>query len=214
MSKVELVFILDRSGSMGGLELDTIGGFNSMLEKQKKESEAYVTTVLFDHDIETIHDRVSISEMKPLTEKEYYVRGSTALLDAIGYSIDHIEKVHKYIRKEDCPDSVLFVITTDGMENASRKYTYNKIKDMIETKKKSGWQFIFMGANIDAVQEAGRFGINESMAVNYHADSIGTRKNFDALGKIVNRMMSCPVMEESSIEEELDYVRRDYASRK
>ena len=165
----ELVFILDRSGSMGGMEKDTIGGFNSMLDKQRKETgEAVVSTVLFDNEIEVIHDRVSISNVQNLTDKDYFVRGCTALLDAVGGAIHHIGNVHKYARKEDVPEKTLFIITTDGMENSSRKYTYEKVKSMIaKQKKKYGWEFLFLGANIDAIQEAGRFGIDASHAVNY-----------------------------------------------
>lgn len=152
----ELVFILDRSGSMAGLERDTIGGFNAMLEKQKREEgEALVSTVLFDNDVVVIHDRVPVANVQPLTEKEYYVRGCTALLDAVGGAIHHIGNVHKYAMEEDVPEKTLFVITTDGMENASRRYTYDKVKRMIEhEKEKYGWEFLFLGANIDAAAEA------------------------------------------------------------
>ena len=172
----EIVFILDRSGSMAGLEGDTIGGFNSMIAKQKGEpGEALVSTVLFDNKTEVIHDRVDIWKIEPLTDRDYYVRGCTALLDAVGGAIHHIGNVHKYAREEDRPEKTLFVITTDGMENASRKYSYEKLKAMIERQKeKYGWEFIFLGANIDAAKEAARFGISEDRAANYHADSAGT----------------------------------------
>lgn len=179
----EIVFILDRSGSMGGLERDTIGGFNSMIEKQKKEDgEAYVSTVLFDNHQEVIHDRVNLQEIQPLTDREYYVRGSTALLDAIGGAIHHIGNIHKYAREEDRPEKTMFVITTDGMENASRKYDYNRVKAMIERQKeKYGWEFIFLGANIDAAKEAARFGISADRAVTYHADHKGTAVIYEAV---------------------------------
>lgn len=175
----ELVFILDRSGSMSGLEKDTIGGFNSMLEKQRKEpGDAVVSTVLFDNETEVIHDRVVIADVPNLTDKEYFVRGCTALLDAVGGAIQHIGNVHKYARKEDVPEKTLFIITTDGMENASHHYTYDKVRNMIERQKERyGWEFLFLGANIDAAAEAKRFGIDESMAANYHCDEVGTVLN-------------------------------------
>ena len=183
----ELVFILDRSGSMAGLEGDTIGGFNAMIEKQKSEpGEALVSTVLFDHESEVIHDRVDIQRIEPMTRNEYYVRGCTALLDAVGGAIHHIGNVHKYAREEDRPEKTLFVITTDGMENASRKYSYDRLKTMIERQKeKFGWEFIFLGANIDAAKEAARFGISEDRAANYHADSKGTAVVYEAVSEAV-----------------------------
>ena len=179
----EIVFILDRSGSMGGLESDTIGGFNSMIGKQKKEDgECYVTTVLFDSVVETLHDRVKLSEIKKMTDKEYFVRGSTALLDAIGRTIKHISDIHKYVREEDVPAHTIFVITTDGMENSSREYSSDKVKKMIEKKKEKGWEFLFLGANIDAVETAKSFGIAKECAVNYHCDAEGTALNYDGVG--------------------------------
>ncbi|MBQ4578862.1 MAG: VWA domain-containing protein [Clostridia bacterium] len=189
----ELVFILDRSGSMGGLEADTIGGFNSMIEKQKKEAgEAYVSTVLFDNESEVIHDRVRLSEVPHLTEEQYYVRGCTALLDAVGKAIHHIGNVHKYARKEDVPQRTLFVITTDGMENASREYTYEKVRKMIERQKERfGWEFLFLGANIDAAREAGRFGISADRAANYHCDSAGTALNYETISDAVSKVRCC-----------------------
>ena len=183
----ELDFILDRSGSMAGLEGDTIGVFNAMIEKQKREpGEALVSTVLFDHESEVIHDRVDIQRIEPMTRNEYYVRGCTALLDAVGGAIHHIGNVHKYAREEDRPEKTLFVITTDGMENASRKYSYDRLKTMIERQKeKFGWEFIFLGANIDAAKEAARFGISEDRAANYHADSKGTAVVYEAVSEAV-----------------------------
>ena len=183
----EVVFILDRSGSMSGLEADTIGGYNSMLEKQKTgEGEVIISTVLFDDKIEVIHDRKPITEVKPISGEEYYVRGCTALLDAIGGAIHHIGHTHKEADPNDVPEKTLFIITTDGMENASKKYTYDKIKKMVEKKKKKlGWEFIFMGANIDAVSVAGRFGVDKSRAVRYNCDSVGTMLNFKVMSDLV-----------------------------
>ncbi len=183
----EVVFILDRSGSMNGLEADTIGGFNSMLEKQKKvEGEVLVSTVLFDHLIEVLHDRVDIRKIEPMTSKDYFVRGNTALLDAVGSAIHHIGNVHKYARAEDVPEHTLFVITTDGMENASHTYSVERVKQMIERQKsRYGWEFIFLGANIDAVGTARHFGIDENRAVNYHCDSAGTALNFEVLSDTI-----------------------------
>ena len=187
----EAVFILDRSGSMGGLENDTIGGFNSMIEKQKKqEGEAYVTTVLFDGDVETLHDRIPVCEVAPLTEKDYYVRGCTALLDAIGMTVEHIEKVHRYQRREDVPENTVFVITTDGLENASRKFDSATVKKMIEKKKADGWEFLFIGANIDAVETAAKVGIGADRAVNYHADACGTAVLFDTVSEAIEDVRS------------------------
>ena len=162
----EIVFILDRSGSMSGLEMDTIGGYNSMIAKQKEqEGEALISTILFDNVTEVIHDRVPLSKVEPITEKEYFVRGSTALLDAVGGAIHHISNIHKYAREEDVPEKTLFIITTDGMENSSRQYSYDKVKKMVEKKKaKNNWEFIFLGANIDAVSVANKIGVDKSSA--------------------------------------------------
>lgn len=182
----EIVFILDRSGSMRGLEEDTIGGFNSMIKKQKKEDgKCYVTTVLFDSVVETIHDRVDLEKIGEMTDKDYFVRGSTALLDAIGKTVKHIGNIHKYAREEDVPAHTIFVITTDGMENSSREYSSDKVKKMIEKKKEKGWEFIFLGANIDAVETARSFGIAKENAVNYHSDAKGTALNYECVGMAI-----------------------------
>lgn len=185
---IELVFILDRSGSMSGLEADTIGGFNAMIEKQKKaEEKALVSTVLFDNVSEVIHDRVNIMDIRPMTDRDYTVGGCTALLDAIGGAIHHIGNVHKYARQEDVPEHTMFVIITDGMENASRFYRSERVKQMIERQKERyGWEFLFLGANIDAVETAGRFGIGADRAVNYHSDRRGTRLNYEVLSEAIS----------------------------
>ena len=195
----EIVFILDRSGSMSGLEKDTIGGFNAMIEKQRREpGEAYISTVLFDNCSEVIHDRVSLDKVPALTEKEYFVRGCTALLDAVGGAIHHIGNVHKYAREEDRPEKTLFVITTDGMENASRTYTYDKVKAMISRQKeKYGWEFLFLGANIDAAKEAGRFGIAPERATNYHADTKGTNVIYESLSCAIGNFRARNSMSDS-----------------
>ena len=184
----ELVFILDKSGSMHGLEPDTIGGFNSMIEKQKREEgTAVVSTILFSDESSVIHDRVSLDEIKPLTEKEYSVGGCTALIDAIGGAIHHIGNIHKYARNEDVPEHTMFVITTDGMENASRRYSSDKVKQMIERQKeKYGWEFLFLGANIDAVETAKRFGISSDRAVKYVSDKEGTALNYEILNQAIS----------------------------
>jgi len=181
----ELVFILDRSGSMSGLERDTIGGFNSMIEKQKKEAgEAVVSTVLFDGVSEVIHDRLPLERVPEMTEREYFPRGCTALLDAVGGAVHHIGNVHKYARREDVPEKTLFVITTDGYENASTRYSYERVKRMIERQtEQHGWEFLFLGANIDAASEAKRFGIRADRAVDYKCDAAGTALNFEVVGE-------------------------------
>lgn len=183
----EIVFILDRSGSMSGLEADTIGGFNSLIRKQRaEEGEAIISTVLFDNFSEVIHDRVPLDKITEMTRKDYYVRGCTALLDAVGGAVHHIGNVHKYARAEDVPEHTMFVITTDGMENASRQYDSEKVKKMIERQKeKYGWEFLFLGANIDAVETARHFGISEDRAVNYHSDSEGTQLNYEVLSEAI-----------------------------
>lgn len=188
----EVVFILDRSGSMAGLESDTIGGFNATIAKQKKEEgEALVSTVLFDNNSRVIHDRVPISEVKNMTEKDYQVGGSTALLDAIGGAIKHIRMIHKVIREEDVPEHTMFVIITDGMENSSRKYSSAKVKEMISKRKaKDNWEFLFLGANIDAVETAGHIGIDADRAVQFHSDSVGHAVNFGAVCEAVSAVRS------------------------
>ena len=207
----ELVFILDRSGSMSGLEKDTIGGFNSMIEKQKKqEGECYISTVLFDNESEVIHDRVKLSEIKPMTEDDYYVRGCTALIDAIGGAIHHIGNVHKYARPEDVPEHTMFIITTDGMENASRRYTSDRVKAMIERQKeKYGWEFLFIGANIDAVETAAQYGINPDRAVNYNADEKGTKILYATVSESICQMRAnAPLQANWSEEVNKDYQKR------
>ena len=183
----ELVFIIDRSGSMSGLESDTIGGFNSMIRKQKQaEGEALISTVLFDNESEVLNYRVNVKDIQPMTEHDYTVRGTTALIDAIGGAIHHIGNVHKYARQEDVPEHTMFVITTDGMENASRYYSSDKVKKMIERQKvKYGWEFLFLGANIDAVETASHFGIGADRAVNYNCDSEGTALNYEVVSDAI-----------------------------
>ena len=208
----EMVFILDRSGSMSGLESDTIGGFNAMIDKQKREEgEALVSTVLFDNDSTVIHDRVNVQQVKPMTEREYSVRGCTALLDAIGGAIHHIGNVHKYAREEDVPERTVFVITTDGMENASRRYDSDKVKRMIEHQKnKYGWEFLFLGANIDAVETASHFGIDRDRAVRYHSDSRGTALNYDVVSRTISAMRcGAPICSNWKEEIEEDFASRD-----
>ena len=195
----ELVFIIDRSGSMSGLESDTIGGFNSMIEKQKKEDgECYVSTVLFDNVSEVLHDRVRLSEIRPLTDREYTVRGCTALLDAIGGAIHHIGNIHKYARPEDVPEHTMFIITTDGLENASHRYDSEQVKRMIERQKeKYGWEFLFIGANIDAVETARSYGIDEDRAVNYNADSKGTGILYESVACAVSNVRKCAPLDKT-----------------
>ena len=207
----ELVFILDRSGSMAGLEGDTIGGFNAMIEKQRRQDgECFVSTVLFDNVSEVLHDRVELKKIKPMTDKDYTVRGCTALIDAIGGAIHHIGNVHKYARREDVPEHTVFVITTDGMENASHIYSSDQVRAMIEKqKRKYGWEFLFIGANIDAVETAARYGISEDRAVNYHADSIGTQVLYESVSNVVGCVRANKSIEEDwSISIEEDYKRR------
>ena len=209
--KVEVVFIMDRSGSMGGLEADTIGGFNAMLAKQKEESDNIIwSTVLFDHISEVIHDRVPVDKVEELDSDTYYVRGSTALLDAVGGAIHHIGNVHKYAREEDRPSKTLFVITTDGMENSSVIYDYDRVRRMIERQqKKYGWEFIFLGANMDAVSVAGRIGIAPQRSARFHNDGIGIAKNFEVVSESMCKMSKGYTLADG----ELDAIRADYAER-
>ena len=207
----ELVFILDRSGSMAGLESDTIGGFNSMIEKQRKEEgECYVSTILFDNFSEVLHDRVKLSEIKPMTDREYTVRGCTALIDALGGAIHHIGNVQRYARPEDVPAHTMFIITTDGMENASRKYTSERVKQMIKRQKERyGWEFLFIGANIDAVETAARYGIDRDRAVNYNADRKGTNVVYESVSRAVCQVRSCKGLSDDwSAEIDEDYRKR------
>jgi uncharacterized protein YegL len=210
----EIVFILDRSGSMGGLESDTIGGFNSMLKKQQAEpGEARMTTALFDHGYEILHDRIDIRAVNPITEKEYFVRGSTALLDAVGRTIHKIGNAQKNSKPEYRADKVIFIITTDGMENASHEYTYDKVKKLIERQKSQyGWEFIFLGANIDSVEFAGRLGITRNRAQNFHNDRIGIALNLrvvsDAIAAHRLAPAGMPLDENWGAEIEDDYRRR------
>lgn len=209
--KLELVFILDKSGSMAGLEADTIGGYNSMLKKQQKEEgEAFVTTVFFNHDYELLHDRINVKGISPITEDDYQVGGTTALLDAIGSTIQKISNVQKRTNEENRADKVLFVITTDGMENASREYTANKIKQMVTRQKEQfGWEFMFLGANIDSISTAEKYGIDEEFAVNYHADNKGTQLNYQAVNEAVMMMRSGKKIDRSWKE----IIERDFSQR-
>lgn len=195
----EIVFILDKSGSMSGLEKDTIGGYNSFLKRQKEvEGEAYVSTVLFSHYSQVIHDRIPIEKIEPLTEAQYQTDGCTALLDAIGGAIHHIGNVHKYARDEDRPEKTIIVITTDGEENSSNKYTYPKIKKMIERQtEKYGWEFVFLGANIDAIGEAGKIGIRADRAVRYECDGVGTVLNFECMSESISGLRMGKAMDAS-----------------
>lgn len=194
----ELVFILDRSGSMSGLESDTIGGYNAMLDKQKKEvGEAFVTTVLFDDNYELLHDRINIRGINTITEKDYYVRGTTALLDAIGKTINKITNAHKHTIEDERPSKTLFIITTDGLENASREFNDKKVKKMIEERKESGWEFIFLGANIDAVKVGKDFGIKEDECVNYNSDGLGTTTLYESVSQAVSFMRASGKLDKS-----------------
>ena len=189
----EIVFVLDRSGSMSGLEAGTIGGFNSLIKKQRKEKgEALVSTVLFDDECNVIHDRVPIADVRKLTEREYFVRGCTALLDAVGGAIQHIGNIHKYARDEDRPEKTIFIITTDGMENASHRYNFQQVKKMVKRQTdKYGWEFLFLGANIDAIEAAGNIGIRASRAVTYRNDEAGTALNYKVMEEAIHHVRCC-----------------------
>ena len=202
----EIVFILDRSGSMSGLEADTIGGFNSLIKKQRKEpGEALVSTVLFDDTCDVIHDRVPMEKVAKLTEDTYFVRGCTAILDAVGGAIHHIGNIHKYARDEDRPEKTLFIITTDGMENASRRYTYKKVKQMVERQKaRYGWEFLFLGANMDAIAVAVNIGIHADRAVTYQCDEEGTALNYEVLGEAIHHVRSSDKMLAPSWKRKID----------
>lgn len=208
----ELVFILDKSGSMAKLAKDTIGGFNSLIDKQRKEEgECYVSTVLFDNTSQVIHDRVELSHVRPMQAKDYVPYGSTALIDAIGGAVHHIRNVHRYARKEDVPAHTLFIIMTDGMENASHHYTSDAVKKMIQIQKeKFGWEFLFIGANIDSVETAARFGIDRERAVDYHADQKGTETVYETLSSAIRSVRQDMAMEASWSDE----IRKDYEKRK
>lgn len=208
----ELVFILDRSGSMAGMEGDTIGGFNSIIARQKKEEgTAYVTTVLFSNDSEVIHDRLPLEKIRPMTEKDYSVGGCTALLDSIGSSIEKIDMIHRYIRPEDVPEKTMFVITTDGLENASHKYDADQVRKMVEARKESGWEFVFMAANIDAVSAASKVGIAPEMAVNYHNDGAGAHAMYDAVCCAISSVRSKKSLKNKAWREAAD---ADFEARK
>ncbi|MBR5340722.1 MAG: VWA domain-containing protein [Erysipelotrichaceae bacterium] len=207
----ELVFIMDRSGSMSGLEEDTIGGFNSFIEKQKREKgECLVSTVLFNQHSKVIHDRVSLSEIKKMTRDDYLASGTTALIDALGDGIHHIKTVHRYIRKEDVPANTIFVIITDGLENASHKHTSDEVKKMVEQQKEEGWEFLFLAANIDAVETAKHYGISADRATEYCCDEEGIETNFNSLEESISHFRKC-----GSIAKNWDAkIRKDYQSRK
>ena len=211
----ELVFILDRSGSMSGLEEDTIGGFNSLIEKQKaEEGEALVSTVLFDGLQEVLYDRVPLQQVEQMTRKQYYVRGTTALLDAVGGAIHHIGNVHKYAREEDRPAKTLFIITTDGMENASHNYSYDQVKKMItRQQEKYHWEFLFLGANIDAAATADRFGIRRGNAVNFENDSEGIKLNYRVLSETVATYRRAEPAAARVSGDWADEIREDYTKR-
>lgn len=206
----EIVFILDRSGSMEGLEQDTIGGFNSVLQKNRKRGNpTVVSTILFDDRIDVICDRKNIKDVEPLTDKEYYVRGCTALLDAVGSSIEHVSKVQKALPKHHRAKNIMFVITTDGYENASRQFSYSKVKKLIEKKSAKGWEFIFMGANIDAAAEATRIGINASRAAQYCADSMGTQAVFESIDNAMCQISDAGLTGSWKLDIEEDMARRN-----
>lgn len=195
----ELVFILDKSGSMAGLEKDTIGGFNAMIEKQKKlDGECLVSCVLFDNEQKVIYDRVPVAEVRPMTEDDYTVGGCTALVDALGLSVKHIGNIHKYIRDEDVPEHTVFVITTDGMENASRKYSSDKVKKMVSKKtEKDGWEFLYLAANIDAVETGAAIGIRKERTANYKCDGKGTGLLYETVSEAIYGLRTCKAVDDN-----------------
>ena len=207
----ELVFILDRSGSMSGLESDTIGGFNSFIEKQKDvDGECLVSTVLFNQASTVVHDRVSLNEVEKMTRKDYTASGTTALIDAMGDAIHHIGNIHRYIRKEDVPEQTIFIIITDGLENASTRYTSDEVKKMVSKQEKKGWEFLFLGANIDAVETARRYGIRENRSVDFVCDEKGVAGNFDCLAGSVMHARVCKEMSDDWSQS----IKKDYKERK
>ena len=207
----ELVFILDRSGSMAGLESDTIGGFNSFIEKQKDvDGECLVSTVLFNQASTVIHDRVSLGKIEKMTRKDYLASGTTALIDALGDAIHHIQNVHKYIREEDVPEQTIFIIITDGLENASTHYSSKEVKEMVSRQKEAGWEFLFLGANIDAVETAKHYGIDEKRTVDFVCDEAGVAGNFDCLGKTIRQARICKQVDADWA----DSIKKDYKKRK
>ena len=212
---LEVVFILDRSGSMSGMEDDTIGGFNAMLQKQQAESDNVIwSTVLFDDEQEVVHNRVPIGKVEPLNDRVYYVRGCTALLDAVGRAIHHIGMCHRYAKAEDVPEKTLFVITTDGMENSSYEYSYRKVKQMIEREtEKYGWEFLFLGANMDAVSVADRIGIRRERAARFINDGQGIRKNYETFGEVMTCMSTAGAYDDADLDACLETVRADYQAR-
>ncbi len=207
----ELVFIIDRSGSMSGLESDTIGGFNSFIEKQKgADGECLVSSVLFNQRSVVIHDRVSLKEIKKMTEKDYKASGTTALIDAMGDAIHHIRNVHKYIRKQDVPEQTIFIIITDGLENASVRHSSDEVKKMVCRQKEAGWEFLFLGANIDAVETARHYGIDEKRSVDFVCDEKGVSGNFDCLAESLMRVRACKIVSDDWS----DSIKKDYKKRK
>lgn len=207
----EMVFILDRSGSMSGLESDTIGGFNAMIEKQKKlEGEAYISTVLFNNHSVVLHDRIPVQKIEPLTENDYSPSGCTALIDALGGAIKHISNAHKYAREEDVPAKTMFVVMTDGLENASHQYSADEVRDMVKEKQeKNGWEFLFLGANIDAVETARHYGIRADRSVNFHADRLGVQNSMEFVTEAAMCMrMDAPISADWKEKAERDYKNR------
>ena len=212
----ELVFVIDKSGSMSGLEKDTIGGFNSMLNKQRdEEGEVAITTVLFDDKMKVLHDRDDLAKVANLSNKDYQVGGCTALLDALGKTIKHINKVQKSLPEDECPDRTMFIITTDGQENSSHEYSYEKIKKMIEKKRdKKKWEFLFLAANMDAISAAANMGIAADRAVRYRCDSVGTAVNYAVLNKTISKYRECDDEHLADVLTDWDTdIKKDYEAR-